>query len=104
MARPDRVPGFPGRAFNNHRKDSFIKASITALIALGLAPFAFAQSTSPTSATSSSSTSATTTSASSNGRTDLYHVHFANAAVGKAQELADELKKKDTTLPMPDHV
>jgi hypothetical protein len=70
------------------------------LLAIGLAPLAFSQSPASSPSSSSSSTAASST----NGRTDLYHVHFANAAVGKAQELADELKKKDTTLPMPDHV
>lgn len=73
-----------------------MKITLPTLIALSLAPFAFAQSPSPASSASASAATA-------GGRTDLYHVHFANAATGKAQELADELKKPDKTLAMPDH-
>ena len=69
-----------------------MKRTIQILLALGLAPFAFAQSPSPTS------------SASAGGRTDLYHVHFANAATGKAKELGEELKKPAPGTPMVDHV
>jgi hypothetical protein len=36
-------------------------------------------------------------------RTDVYHVHFTKAALGKAAELADFLKKPDPSSPMPDH-
>jgi hypothetical protein len=36
-------------------------------------------------------------------RTDVYHVHFAKAAVGKALQLGDWLKTPDPTNPMPDH-
>ena len=74
-----------------------MKITLPTLIALSLAPFAFAQSPSPAESGSASAATAS-------GRTDLYHVHFANAAPGKAQELADQLKKPDKTLPMPDHV
>ena len=70
-----------------------MKITLPTLIALSLAPFGFAQSSSPGPSASAPA-----------GRTDLYHVHFANAATGKAQALADELKKTDKTLPMPDHV
>ena len=88
-----------------------MKTTITALVAFGLAPFAFGQTPSPAASTATTTTTATTSAstapaagASTSTRTDLYHVHFANAALGKAQELGDELKKKDPTLPMPDHV
>lgn len=37
-------------------------------------------------------------------RTDVYHVHFTKAAAGKAIQLADNLKKPDTTTPFPGHV
>jgi hypothetical protein len=67
-----------------------MKFTIQILIALGLAPFALAQTSSPA--------------AGASGRTDLYHVHFANAATGKAKELGDELKKPAPNTPMPDHV
>jgi len=36
-------------------------------------------------------------------RTDVYHVHFAKAALGKAVQLADWLKTPDSHNPMPDH-
>ena len=36
-------------------------------------------------------------------RTDLYHVHFAKAALGKAVELADYLKAADPKVPMSAH-
>jgi hypothetical protein len=36
-------------------------------------------------------------------RTDLYHVHFTKAALGKASALADELKKAEPKAPMPGH-
>ena len=36
-------------------------------------------------------------------RTDVYHVHFAKAALGKATQLGDWLKTPDPTNPMPDH-
>ena len=36
-------------------------------------------------------------------RTDVYHVHFAKAALGKAAQLGDWLKTPDPHNPMPDH-
>ena len=36
-------------------------------------------------------------------RTDVYHVHFAKAALGKALQLGDWLKTPDPNNPMPDH-
>ena len=36
-------------------------------------------------------------------RTDLYHVHFAKAALGKAVELAEYLKAADPRVPMSAH-
>lgn len=36
-------------------------------------------------------------------RTDVYHVHFTKAALGKAAQLGDWLKTPDQTNPMPDH-
>jgi len=36
-------------------------------------------------------------------RTDVYHVHFTKAALGKATQLGDWLKTPDQTNPMPDH-
>jgi hypothetical protein len=36
-------------------------------------------------------------------RTDVYHVHFAKAALGKAAQLGDWLKTPNPNAPMPDH-
>jgi hypothetical protein len=36
-------------------------------------------------------------------RTDVYHVHFTKAALGKAAQLGDWLKTPDPHNPMPDH-
>ena len=36
-------------------------------------------------------------------RTDVYHVHIAKAAVGKAAQLADFLKTPNPNSPMPEH-
>ena len=36
-------------------------------------------------------------------RTDVYHVHFAKAAVGKAADLANFLKTPNPEAPMPEH-
>lgn len=85
-----------------------MKTTIPLLIAVATAPVLLAQSPSPSASASSSSSSSSSAAASaapasSSSRTDLYHVHFANAATGKAQELADELKKQDPKAPMPGH-
>jgi len=42
-------------------------------------------------------------SAQSVARTDVYHVHFTHAALGKAAPLADYLKTEDPKSPMPSH-
>jgi hypothetical protein len=36
-------------------------------------------------------------------RTDVYHVHFTKAALGKAVQLGDWLKTPDSNNPMPNH-
>src|SRR5215471_14993446 len=36
-------------------------------------------------------------------RTDVYHVHFAKAALGKGAEEGDFLKQPDPKAPMPGH-
>jgi len=36
-------------------------------------------------------------------RTDVYHVHFTKAALGKAAQLGDWLKTPDPNNPMPNH-
>lgn len=42
-------------------------------------------------------------SAQASARTDVYHVHFAKATLGKAVEEGDYLKKPDPNAPMPGH-
>jgi hypothetical protein len=74
-----------------------MKLIIQTFVAIGLAPFAFAQTSSPASSGSPAAADA------SSGRTDLYHVHFANAAIGKAKELGEELKKPAPNTPNADH-
>jgi hypothetical protein len=77
-----------------------MKIVLTVLIAtLGLTSPAWAQSPSP--AVSSASSAAATTAAPA--RTDMYHVHFAKAALGQASAQADFLKKQDPDAPMPGH-
>lgn len=69
-----------------------MKFILQILLTVVIAPFAFGQSPSPAS------------SASAGGRTDLYHVHFANAATGKAKDLGEELKKPAPDAAMPEHL
>ena len=77
-----------------------MKIALTILVATaGLASVALAQTSSPAAA-STTSTSSTAPAA----RTDLYHVHFAKAALGKAAELGDSLKKQAPDAPMPGHM
>lgn len=79
-----------------------MKRSLTFTIltlGLALAAPAWAQSPSPTASAGSTAASA----AGASSRTDLYHVHFAKSAVGKAAEHGDSLKKQDPEAPMPGH-
>jgi hypothetical protein len=69
-----------------------MKFIIRIVLAIGLTPLAFAQSPSPAGSTNSAT------------RTDLYHVHFANAATGKAKDLGEALKKPAPDASMPDHM
>ncbi len=108
MARPDRVLGFPDEPFNSTER-IVMKLIISALVSI-VASAAFAQT--PTSSpaerakaspSSSPVASSATSSASSATRSDVYHVHFAKSAVGKAAQQADVLKKQNPTAPMPGH-
>src|SRR6266567_678816 len=77
--------------------------SITAILAttfllLSPVPFVQAQGT-PTLAASQK----TTAPAGAGKRTDVYHVHFTKAALGKAAQLGDWLKTPDPKAPMPGH-
>jgi hypothetical protein len=77
--------------------------SITTIIAftlLGLLPATLVQGQgSPKAATGQKSAAA----AGAGKRTDVYHVHFTKAALGKAVQLGDWLKTPDQSNPMPDH-
>ena len=75
-----------------------MRLTIQMVVAIGLAPFAFAQNPSPASSASPS------TAAAAGGRTDVYHVHFAQAAVGKAKELGEELKKPAPEAQGAEHI
>lgn len=77
-----------------------MKIALSVLLATaGLTSAALAQSASPASSTSSLSTTTTSPAA----RTDMYHVHFAKSALGKAAEHGDSLKKQAPDAPMPGH-
>ncbi len=70
-------------------------ASMVVAVA-GLATIANAQTGSPAPAASAPVASAP-------ARTDIYHVHFAKAALGKAAESGDSYRKQAPDAPMPGH-
>jgi hypothetical protein len=70
----------------------------TLLVTLGMISAALAQTASPAAAASSPAAAASPA-----ARTDIYHVHFAKSATGKAAEHGDDLKKQDPKAPMPGH-
>ncbi|HMJ06264.1 MAG TPA: hypothetical protein VK474_08405 [Chthoniobacterales bacterium] len=69
------------------------------LALLGLASPTWAQSPSPAGSVAAPATGTGTAAA----RTDIYHVHFEKAALGKAADAADFAKKQDPDAPMPGH-
>ena len=78
--------------------------SITAILAttfLLLSPVPFVQAQSPKPAATEKSAAAAP--AGAGKRTDVYHVHFTKAALGKAAQLGDWLKTPDPKAPMPGH-
>lgn len=71
----------------------------TLVVGIAMASLAFGQTTpSPAAADKPAATSASLT-----ARTDVYHVHFTKAALGKAAQHADALKKQDPNAPMQGH-
>jgi hypothetical protein len=84
----------------------------TLFVTLGIVSAAWAQKTSPAASAAAATTTTTTTttaasspaSTSAAANTDLYHVHFAKSATGKAAEHADALKKQDPKAAMPGHM
>src|SRR5258708_12164045 len=76
---------------------SVVSILATAFLMLSLVPFVQAQSSTP------SATGKSGAPAGAGKRTDVYHVHFTKAALGKAVQLGDWLKTPDRSNPMPDH-
>jgi hypothetical protein len=66
---------------------------------------ALGQTSSPAAASTSkpAASPAASSSTAPAARTDLYHVHFAKSALGKAAEHAESLKKQDPDAPMKGH-
>ena len=73
--------------------------SITALTLLSLLPVTFVQAQETPKAASEKRS----TIAGAGKRTDVYHVHFTKAALGKAVQLGDWLKTPNPNDPMPGH-
>src|ERR1700746_830932 len=76
---------------------SLVAILATAFLMLSSVPFVQAQSSTP------SATGKGAATAGAGKRTDVYHVHFTKAALGKAVQLGDWLKTPDPHNPMPDH-
>ena len=92
-----------GRVQPKTERNIIIMKSIITIVVItlfGLLPTTFVHGqTSPK--TASSGKQATT--AGAGKRSDVYHVHFTKAALGKAAQLGDWLKTPDASNPMPDH-
>ena len=74
--------------------------TIIAIILFGILPVTFVHGQTSPKPAAGEKQSAT---AGTGKRTDVYHVHFTKAALGKAAQLGDWLKTPDPTNPMPDH-
>lgn len=66
-------------------------------------PPATSKSSSADAATTGSTSTGSAASSESKMRTDVYHVHFTKAALGKSAQLGDDLKKPDPQDPMSGH-
>ena len=75
--------------------------AILAITLLTPLPAAFVRAQSPKPAATEKSAAAAP--AGAGKRTDVYHVHFTKAALGKAVQLGDWLKTPDPKAPMPEH-
>lgn len=73
--------------------------SITAITLLSLLPVTFVQAQDTPKAASEKRSAI----AGAGKRTDVYHVHFTKAALGKAVQLGDWLKTPNPNDPMPGH-
>src|SRR5437773_5641381 len=74
--------------------------TIVAITLFGLLPATFVHGQTAPKAAASGKQAAT---AGAGKRTDVYHVHFTKAALGKATQLGDWLKTPDSSNPMPNH-
>ena len=73
--------------------------TITAITLLSLLPVTFVQAQDTPNAASDKRAKI----AGAGKRTDVYHVHFTKAALGKAVQLGDWLKTPNPNDPMPEH-
>jgi len=78
-----------------------MKFIISAFALMGAASLSFGQTASPSATADKAKVS--DAQAGTPARTDVYHVHFAKSALGKAAQHADSLKKQDPKAPMPGH-
>ena len=79
-------------------------AAATAFLCILLPAHGQTSSTSTTTTTTSSTTSSDKVAGGTNtSRTDIYHVHFAHAAPGKAAELGESFKSPAPGGQQPDH-
>src|SRR5437773_8781230 len=87
----------------SNQKEIIIMKSISTIVAITL--FAFLPVTFVHGQTSPKAAAAEKQAATAGAgkRTDVYHVHFAKAALGKALQLGDWCKTPDPNYPMPDH-
>ena len=102
-ARLDWVPGIPDEPPFKDWQRKIIMKSITAILAttfLILSPVPFVQAQGTPKPAANEKTAAP---AGAGKRTDVYHVHFTKAALGKAAQLGDWLKTPDPKAPMPGH-
>jgi hypothetical protein len=77
---------------------SIVRILSISLLSLSFVPLAQAQGTSPSSGAEKAAVPA-----GAGKRTDVYHVHFTKAALGKAAQLGDWLKTPNPNAPMPEH-
>jgi hypothetical protein len=90
------------RSTKKSNQEKLIMKSVLAILAttlLILSPVLLVEAQTPKPAAASKGAAP----AGAGKRTDVYHVHFTKAALGKAVQLGDWLKTPDQSNPMPDH-
>ena len=89
-----------GIAFNRHENIIMKSITIISITLFGLLSVGYVHGqASPKTAAGEKPTAV----AGAGKRSDVYHVHFTKAALGKAVQLGDWLKTPDPSNPMPDH-